>query len=85
MMMPVVSRMYSLASIMSGPACDKYESEELEQQFDGKTLLLGVDDMDTFKSFNLKLLAMERMLTQHPESNGYMADAPPKFLIIDDD
>ena len=67
MMIPVVSRMYSLASIMSGPACDKYESKELEQQFEGKIVLLGVDDMDTFKSVNLKLLAMEQILTQHPE------------------
>ena len=67
MMIPIVSRMYSLASIMSGPTCDKYESEELEQQFEGKIVLLGVDDMDTFKSVNLKLLAMEQILTQHPE------------------
>ena len=67
MMIPVVSRMHSLASITSVPAHDKYESEELEQQFEGKTVLLGVDDMNSFKSVNLQLLAMEQMLTQHPE------------------
>ncbi|GMI72317.1 TREHALOSE -6-PHOSPHATASE SYNTHASE S7, trehalose-phosphatase/synthase 7 [Hibiscus trionum] len=42
----------------------------LKQQFEGKTVLLGVDDMDVFKGVNLKLLAMEQMLKQHPKWKG---------------
>ena len=33
-------------------------------------MLLGVDDMDIFKGINLKLLAMEQMLKQHPDWQG---------------
>ncbi|KAL2524670.1 hypothetical protein Adt_09724 [Abeliophyllum distichum] len=44
--------------------------EELKQQFEGKTVLLGVDDMDIFKGINLKLLAMEHMLKEHPKWQG---------------
>ncbi|XP_052202580.1 probable alpha,alpha-trehalose-phosphate synthase [UDP-forming] 7 isoform X2 [Diospyros lotus] len=43
---------------------------ELKQQFKGKTILLGVDDMDIFKGVNLKLLAMEQMLKLHPKWQG---------------
>ncbi|KAE8719889.1 Alpha,alpha-trehalose-phosphate synthase 6 [Hibiscus syriacus] len=43
---------------------------ELKQQFEGKTVLLGVDDMDVFKGINLKILAMEQMLKQHPKLQG---------------
>ncbi|XP_022869995.1 probable alpha,alpha-trehalose-phosphate synthase [UDP-forming] 7 [Olea europaea var. sylvestris] len=43
---------------------------ELKRQFEGKTVLLGVDDMDIFKGINLKLLAMEHMLKQHPKWQG---------------
>ncbi|KAL8140317.1 hypothetical protein V2J09_006338 [Rumex salicifolius] len=44
--------------------------KELEQQFEGKTVLLGIDDMDIFKGINLKLLAMEQLLKQHPKWQG---------------
>ncbi|CAN4082206.1 unnamed protein product [Withania somnifera] len=44
--------------------------EQLKQQFQGKTVLLGVDDMDIFKGVNLKLLALEEMLKQHPKWRG---------------
>ncbi|KVH96785.1 probable alpha,alpha-trehalose-phosphate synthase [UDP-forming] 7 [Cynara cardunculus var. scolymus] len=37
----------------------------LAQQFEGKTVLLGVDDLDIFKGVNLKVLAMEQMLKSH--------------------
>ncbi|KAK7320095.1 hypothetical protein RJT34_04826 [Clitoria ternatea] len=45
---------------------------ELIRQFSeqGKTVLLGVDDMDIFKGISLKLLAMEQLLIQHPEWQG---------------
>ncbi|CAK8570445.1 unnamed protein product [Lathyrus sativus] len=45
---------------------------ELIRQFSdqGRTMLLGVDDMDIFKGITLKLLAMEQLLIQHPEYRG---------------
>ncbi|KAG8365567.1 hypothetical protein BUALT_Bualt18G0118900 [Buddleja alternifolia] len=43
---------------------------ELKPQFEGKTVILGVDDMDIFKGVDLKLLAMEQMLKQHSKWQG---------------
>eukprot|EP00854_Cymbomonas_tetramitiformis_P015333 gene15333-18138_t len=43
---------------------------ELKTQFSGKTLLIGVDDMDPFKGIDLKLQAMESLLVTHPELVG---------------
>lgn len=43
---------------------------ELRDQFRGKTVFLGVDDMDIFKGISLKLLAMEQLLIQHNECRG---------------
>ncbi|KAG7667504.1 hypothetical protein KSW81_001205 [Nannochloris sp. 'desiccata'] len=43
---------------------------ELAAQFQGKTVLIGVDDMDVFKGIELKLAAFEQVLTHHPEWQG---------------
>jgi trehalose 6-phosphate synthase/phosphatase len=43
---------------------------ELVSQYEGKTVLLGVDDMDIFKGIGLKMLAMESFLTQHAKWRG---------------
>ncbi|KAK3041555.1 hypothetical protein RJ639_000689 [Escallonia herrerae] len=43
---------------------------ELRDQFRGRTVLLGVDDMDIFKGISLKLLAFENLLKQHPDKRG---------------
>ncbi|KAL4451713.1 hypothetical protein ABPG75_007375 [Micractinium tetrahymenae] len=43
---------------------------ELAAQFKGKTVLLGVDDMDIFKGIELKLQAFEQVLAHHPEWRG---------------
>jgi len=43
---------------------------ELEAKFKGKTVLVGVDDMDTFKGIELKLQAFEELLDLHPEWRG---------------
>lgn len=43
---------------------------ELAAQFRGKTVLIGVDDMDVFKGIELKLAAFEQVLTHHPEWQG---------------
>ena len=42
----------------------------LPLQFEGQTVLIGVDDMDVFKGIELKLLALERVLDRHPEWRG---------------
>ncbi|KAJ7551022.1 hypothetical protein O6H91_07G130400 [Diphasiastrum complanatum] len=43
---------------------------ELQAQFDGKIVLLGVDDMDIFKGIGLKFLALEELLKQHRRWRG---------------
>jgi len=43
---------------------------ELEAQFKGKLLILGVDDMDPNKGIDLKCQAIEALLRQHPELVG---------------
>ncbi|KAJ9686080.1 hypothetical protein PVL29_015119 [Vitis rotundifolia] len=67
--MPVGIHMGRIASVMK--LADKEKKiGELKQQFEGKTVLLGVDDMDIFKGINLKLLAMEQLLQQHSKWQG---------------
>ncbi|GKU92397.1 hypothetical protein SLEP1_g6130 [Rubroshorea leprosula] len=67
--MPVGIHMGQIESVLR--FSDKeWRVGELKQQFEGKTVLLGVDDMDIFKGVNLKLLAMEQMLKQHPKWQG---------------
>lgn len=39
-------------------------------QYKGKSVLIGVDDMDLFKGIELKLLALEQLLRRHPEWIG---------------
>lgn len=67
--MPVGIHMGQIESVLK-LADKEWRLEELKQQFAGKTVLLGVDDMDIFKGVNLKLLAMEQMLNQHPKWRG---------------
>eukprot|EP01018_Ginkgo_biloba_P001543 Gb_19619 [translate_table: standard] len=43
---------------------------ELRKQYNGKIMLLGVDEMDIFKGISLKLLAMEQILKKHPKWRG---------------
>lgn len=67
--MPVGVHMDRIASVMK--LADKEKKiGELKRQFQGKTVLLGVDDMDIFKGINLKLLAMEQLLQQHTKWKG---------------
>ncbi|KAM7492153.1 hypothetical protein LguiA_035074 [Lonicera macranthoides] len=67
--MPVGIHMGQIESVMK-LADKEWRVGELKQQFEGKTVLLGVDDMDIFKGINLKLLAMEKMLKHHPTWQG---------------
>ncbi|XP_019159186.1 PREDICTED: probable alpha,alpha-trehalose-phosphate synthase [UDP-forming] 7 [Ipomoea nil] len=67
--MPVGIHMGHIESLMR--LSDKeMKFKELREQFEGKTVLLGVDDMDIFKGINLKLLAIEHMLKEHPNWQG---------------
>ncbi|CAL1400836.1 unnamed protein product [Linum trigynum] len=67
--MPVGIHMGQIETVLMH-ADNEWRVKELKQQFEGKTVLLGVDDMDIFKGLNLKLLAMEAMLKQHPKWQG---------------
>ncbi|KAG1346538.1 Alpha,alpha-trehalose-phosphate synthase [UDP-forming] 5 [Cocos nucifera] len=67
--MPVGVHMGQLQSVLRLPDKD-WRVNELRQQFEGKTVLLGVDDMDIFKGINLKMLAFEHMLRLHPKWKG---------------
>ncbi|KAL9232485.1 hypothetical protein vseg_007594 [Gypsophila vaccaria] len=67
--MPVGIHMGQIESVLR-LADKEWRVQELKQQFEGKTVLLGVDDMDIFKGVNLKLLAMEQMLRLHPKWQG---------------
>uniref|UniRef100_A0A7N0RE26 alpha,alpha-trehalose-phosphate synthase (UDP-forming) n=1 Tax=Kalanchoe fedtschenkoi TaxID=63787 RepID=A0A7N0RE26_KALFE len=67
--MPVGIHMGQIESVLN-QADKEWRVGELRQQFEGKTVLLGVDDMDIFKGVNFKILAMEQMLKQHPKWQG---------------
>ncbi|KAK1274745.1 putative alpha,alpha-trehalose-phosphate synthase [UDP-forming] 7 [Acorus gramineus] len=66
---PVGVHMEQIESVLS-LADNQWRVEELKRRFQGKTVLLGVDDMDIFKGINLKLLAMEQMLKLHSDWRG---------------
>ncbi|KAL8227710.1 hypothetical protein R6Q57_015294 [Mikania cordata] len=69
--LPVGIHMNQLQSVLNLPETESKVAELIEQfQDQGKTMLLGVDDLDIFKGISLKLLAMEQLLIQHPEWLG---------------
>ncbi|KAJ7942858.1 Trehalose-6-phosphate synthase [Quillaja saponaria] len=69
--LPVGIHMGQLQSVLSLKQTEEKVAELIKQFSDqGRTMLLGVDDMDIFKGISLKLLAMEQLLIQHPEWQG---------------
>ncbi|KAG8382683.1 hypothetical protein BUALT_Bualt05G0103000 [Buddleja alternifolia] len=69
--LPVGIDLGQLQSVLSLPETEAKVNELINQfSAQGKTMLLGVDDMDIFKGISLKLLAMEQLLLQHPEKKG---------------
>lgn len=48
----------------------RWRRGELRAQFAGRTVLMGLDDMDVFKGIELKLQAFEQVLLHHPEWRG---------------
>lgn len=67
--LPVGIHIHQLQNVLNLPETES-KVAELQDQFRGKTVLLGVDDMDIFKGISLKLLAMEQLLIQHPDKRG---------------
>lgn len=67
--MPVGIHMGQLESVLNLTDTE-WRVGELRDQFKGKKVLLGVDDMDIFKGISLKFLAMEQLLKLHPEWTG---------------
>lgn len=67
--LPVGIHMSHLESVMSLPSTVN-KVKELKDKYDGKIVLLGVDEMDMFKGINLKFLAMGEFLDQHPKKSG---------------
>ncbi|KAL8136679.1 hypothetical protein V2J09_002680, partial [Rumex salicifolius] len=51
-------------------ADQEHKISKLKKQFEGKIVLLGVDEMDIFQGIDLKLFAMEQLLKQHPYWRG---------------
>lgn len=66
---PVGIHMGQLESVMSLP-CTANKAKELKNKYEGKSVMLGVDDMDMFKGISLKFLAMGQMLDEHEELRG---------------
>ncbi|KAL9406095.1 hypothetical protein Peur_003067 [Populus x canadensis] len=67
--LPVGIHIGQLQSVLNLPETES-KVAELHDQFRGQAVMLGVDDMDIFKGISLKLLAMEQLLTQHPNKRG---------------
>ncbi|XP_073260961.1 alpha,alpha-trehalose-phosphate synthase [UDP-forming] 5 isoform X2 [Populus alba] len=67
--LPVGIHIGQLQSVLNLPETES-KVTELHDRFRGQTVMLGVDDMDIFKGISLKLLAMEQLLTQHPNKRG---------------
>ncbi|KAI6698171.1 hypothetical protein NL676_018290 [Syzygium grande] len=47
--------------------------KELKEQYEGKIIILGVDDLDIFKGISLKFSAMGKLLEVQPELRGKVA------------
>ncbi|GMH43259.1 hypothetical protein BSKO_11181 [Bryopsis sp. KO-2023] len=48
----------------------KWRRGELLSELEGLTVMIGVDDLDSFKGIELKLQAFQRILEYHPEWRG---------------
>lgn len=67
--LPVGVHMGGLESVLNLPSTAT-KVKEIQKQFEGKKVILGIDDMDIFKGISLKLLAVEQLLQQHPDLQG---------------
>ncbi|KAJ6888653.1 alpha,alpha-trehalose-phosphate synthase [Populus alba x Populus x berolinensis] len=67
--LPVGIHMGRVESALNHPS-SSIKVKEIQKQFKGKRLVVGVDDMDIFKGISLKLLAMEHLLQQNSGLRG---------------
>ncbi|KAH6818563.1 trehalose phosphatase/synthase 11 [Perilla frutescens var. frutescens] len=67
--LPVGIHMGQIQSVMSLPTTAT-KVKGLREKYDGKTVLLGVDDMDMFKGISLKFMAFGQLLDDNPQFNG---------------
>ncbi|KAF7806595.1 putative alpha,alpha-trehalose-phosphate synthase [UDP-forming] 11 [Senna tora] len=67
--LPVGIHMGQLESLLALPQT-RDRIEELRKVFEGKVVILGVDDMDLFKGITLKFLAMGKLLEDHEQLRG---------------
>ncbi|XP_028754424.1 probable alpha,alpha-trehalose-phosphate synthase [UDP-forming] 9 [Neltuma alba] len=61
-----IGRLESVLDLSSTSA----KIKEIQEEFKGRKVILGIDDMDIFKGISLKLLALEQLLHQHPDLLG---------------
>ncbi|XP_015074131.1 probable alpha,alpha-trehalose-phosphate synthase [UDP-forming] 9 [Solanum pennellii] len=67
--LPVGIHMGRLESVLNRSSTFA-KAKEVQEQFKGKKVILGVDDMDIFKGISLKLLAFEHLLQQQEDLQG---------------
>ncbi|KAH6835370.1 trehalose phosphatase/synthase 11 [Perilla frutescens var. hirtella] len=67
--LPVGIHMGQIQSVMSLPTTAT-KVKGLREKYDGKTVLLGVDDMDMFKGISLKFMAFGQLLDDNPQFSG---------------
>ncbi|XP_016448787.2 putative alpha,alpha-trehalose-phosphate synthase [UDP-forming] 11 [Nicotiana tabacum] len=67
--LPVGIHTGQLQNVMSLPDTGK-KAKELKEKYEGKIVMLGIDDMDMFKGIGLKFLAMGRLLDENPVLRG---------------
>lgn len=67
--LPAGIHMGRIQSALNHPSSST-KVREICNQFKGKRLIIGVDDMDIFKGVSLKFLAIEQLLQQHPQLHG---------------
>ncbi|XP_009788844.1 putative alpha,alpha-trehalose-phosphate synthase [UDP-forming] 11 [Nicotiana tabacum] len=67
--LPVGIHMGQIQNVMSLADTGK-KAKELKEKYEGKILMLGIDDMDMFKGIGLKFLAMGHLLDQTPRLRG---------------
>ncbi|KAI4328232.1 hypothetical protein L6164_020605 [Bauhinia variegata] len=67
--LPVGIHMGRLESVLNLPSTSS-KMKEIQEEFKGRKVILGVDDMDIFKGISLKLLAVEQLLRQNQELQG---------------
>lgn len=67
--LPAGIDMGQLESIMSDEDT-AVKVRDLKRKYDGKVVMVGVDDLDLFKGIDLKFLAMGQLLERNPELRG---------------